>query len=82
MPSEFQPLADAIYRDRVLRARRTPPAEKLLDGARLFAGVAERMKAGIRLRKPHLSEREVAEELRRILRRLAQVQNAPMAPLP
>src|SRR5437868_128163 len=29
-------LVDDIYRERVLRARRTPPEEKLLDGARLF----------------------------------------------
>jgi hypothetical protein len=27
-----QELVDAIYRERVLRARRTPPEDKLLDG--------------------------------------------------
>lgn len=51
MPNrEFEPLADALYRERILRAWRTPPVEKRLDGPRLFAGVAERMKADIRLR--------------------------------
>ena len=36
MNSEFQSLADAIYRERVLRARQTPPEERLLDGIRLY----------------------------------------------
>jgi len=30
--SDFQPLADALYRERVRRARRTPPEERILDG--------------------------------------------------
>jgi hypothetical protein len=32
---EIDRLADAIYRDKVLRARAEDPAEKLLDGIRL-----------------------------------------------
>ena len=34
--SDFQPLADALYRERVLRARRTPPEERMLEGIRMF----------------------------------------------
>ena len=42
MESEFKPLADAIYRERVLRARRTPPEERLLDGVRLYDQALDR----------------------------------------
>ena len=35
--SEIALLADAIYRDKVLRARRQDPVQKLLDGFDLFA---------------------------------------------
>ena len=40
-------IADALYRDRVLQARRTPVTEKLFDGGNLFDDVCERMRAGI-----------------------------------
>ena len=43
---------DDIYRERILRARRTPPGQKLRDGAILFDEVCERMKAGIRSQFP------------------------------
>jgi hypothetical protein len=33
---DINELADAIYRDRVLRARAEDPCEKLMDGFRLF----------------------------------------------
>src|SRR6516162_4423167 len=68
-----QELVDDIYRERVLRARRTPPIEKLLDGPRLFAEVCERMKAGLRDENPGADEDRIRELLLRriaILRRL------------
>lgn len=63
-------LQDAIFRERVARARRTPPEEKLWDGPRLFAGVCERMMAGIRSRHPSADDKEVHELLRQQLKRL------------
>ena len=68
-------LIDAIYRDKVLRARRQPLAEKLLDGPRLYAMASEFAKAGIRAQHPEADEAEVLEILKKRLalkRRLEQ----------
>ena len=43
-------LADDIYRERVLRARRTPIEQKIAASGELFDGVCERMTAGLRTR--------------------------------
>ncbi|PHX95443.1 MAG: hypothetical protein CK546_02500 [Pedosphaera sp.] len=59
MNSEFKPLADAIYRERVLRARRTPPEERLLDGVRLYDQALERMRMGVQLQHPEAGAEEV-----------------------
>ena len=56
-------LADDLYRERILRARRTPSAEKLLDGATLFDMACRVTLAGIRAQHPNAAE----EEVRRIL---------------
>lgn len=64
---------DRIYRDRVLRARQTPPEEKLLDGARLFDMSCRVMMDGIRHEHPDADEQKVKEiliERVRLLRRL------------
>ena len=71
----YQPLEliDRIYRDRVLRARQTPPEEKLLDGARLFDMSCRIMMDGIRHEHPDADEervREILVERVRLLRRL------------
>ena len=58
-----QELIDAIYREKVLRARRMNPIEKLLDGPRLFADVCERMKAGLRAENPGVPEPRIDELL-------------------
>ena len=66
-------LIDSIYRDRVLRARQTPPEEKLLDGARLFDMSCRIMMDGIRHEHPDADEQRVKEmliERVRLLRRL------------
>jgi hypothetical protein len=54
-----QELIDDIYRERVLRARRTPPGEKLLDGPRLFDRACRIMRDGIRFQHPGATEVEV-----------------------
>ena len=68
-----QELVDAIYRDRVLRARQVPPEKKLLAGAELFEQVCERMRAGLRDENPGADEPAIEILLRKrlsLLRRL------------
>jgi hypothetical protein len=68
-------LIDSLYRERVLRARRTPLDEKLLDGPRLFARSCRIMADGIRNQYPDADEQRVQEILRErlaLLRRLEQ----------
>ena len=59
-----QELIDSIYREKVLRARRQPPGEKLLDGPRLFSAATVWTKAGIRAQHPNADEARVLELLR------------------
>jgi hypothetical protein len=65
MDNEFKPLADAIYRDRVLSARRTPPEERIMDGPRLFDYACAITLAGLRSEHPNATEVELREALRR-----------------
>ena len=68
-----QELIDDIYRERVLRARRTPGEEKLLDAARLFDFSCRIMADGIRNEYPDADEQRVQELLAQrvdLLRRL------------
>jgi hypothetical protein len=57
-------LADAIYRERVLRARRTPIEQKLLAGAELFESACQVTCDGIRHQNPGINETEVQRILR------------------
>lgn len=52
-------LVDALFAEKVRRARRTPISEKLAAGPRLFAHACETMRAGIRARKPNATPAEV-----------------------
>ena len=68
-----QELLDAIYRDRVLRARQVPPGNKLLAGGELFEQVCDRMRDGLRYENPGVGEETIEELLGRrldLLRRL------------
>jgi hypothetical protein len=67
MTGEFQPLADALYRDRVLRARRMSPEERILEGPRLFDYACSITLAGLRSETPRASEEELRQALRRRL---------------
>ena len=58
-----QELIDRMYRERVLRARQTPPEEKLLDGARLFDMSCRIMMDGIRHEYPDADEQRIKEIL-------------------
>jgi hypothetical protein len=54
-------LADAIYRERVLRARRMSPEQKFLAGAELFEMACQITLAGIRHQNPNADEHRVQE---------------------
>jgi hypothetical protein len=70
-------LADALFRERVLRARATPPEEKMLDSARLFDMACEITKSGIRQQHPDWTEEQVLDELRRRLAIRRRLENSP-----
>jgi hypothetical protein len=57
-------LADAIYKERVLRARRTPIEQKILAGAELFESACQVTCDGIRHQNPGIDEAEVQRILR------------------
>jgi hypothetical protein len=54
-----QELIDAIYRERVLRARRMSPEEKLLAGPQLFDYACRIVRDGIRNQNPGVTEEQV-----------------------
>jgi hypothetical protein len=56
-------LADAIYWERVDRARRTPPADKVLASLQLFEFTSSVMADGIRSQFPDADQRRVQEIL-------------------
>jgi hypothetical protein len=64
MNEEFRPLAEALYRERVLRARRTPLEARLMQGADLFDLGCETMLMGLRVQMPGASEAELKSALR------------------
>jgi hypothetical protein len=59
-----QALIDEIYKERVLRARRTPIEQKILAGAELFEHACQVTCAGIRLENPGADEAVVQALLR------------------
>jgi hypothetical protein len=59
--------AEAIYRERVLRARATSPDDKLVDGFRLFERACGLMRDGIRHQFPNAGPIQVEEILQRRL---------------
>ena len=56
-------LIDALYRERVLRARQMSPDEKFLAGPQIFERVCRLMKDGIRDEYPDADETRVHEIL-------------------
>ena len=72
-----QDLVDALYRDKVLRAREAPLGEKLLSGAKLFEIAWKRMLDGARAQHPDLDDAGLLELMRRRAERLRRLQEAP-----
>ena len=60
-------LKDAIFIDKVRRARRTSPGEKMLDGPRLFDQNGQLMRGAIRSPFPEFDDGQVEQEFHRRL---------------
>ena len=76
-PEEPKSLQDAIYREKVERARRMTPLEKFCVGEELFETGCKQMLGNIRGQMPDASEEERRAELKRRLaigRRLDEAQ--------
>lgn len=73
MEDLIEPLADAIYADKVRRARSAPTSRKMGWGAELFEEACERMRMGIRHQFPDADETKVEKILYERLNRLRQV---------
>ena len=71
---ESQAMMDAIFREKVRRAREISPSEKLFSGLELFEEVEARMRAGVRQEFPGASEEEVERRLRQRFARLRQIE--------
>ncbi|MFN0125970.1 MAG: hypothetical protein ACKV19_04710 [Verrucomicrobiales bacterium] len=67
--------ADAIYRDKVLRARATDPVERLLDGFRLFDEALTFTKAGVMEQLGTSDETMVMAEVERRIERIRKLQD-------
>lgn len=65
--SPYAALADEIYRERVIRARNTPPEAKFLAGEELFEYACWITLAGIRNQNPGFTDEDCRRELERRL---------------
>ena len=74
MEDTIPALADAIYREKVLRARKQTPAEKMEIGIELFENVTATIRSGIRHQFPEAGDDEVESIFAQRMRRLRQVQ--------
>ncbi len=66
---EFQPLADAIERDRFVRARRMTLEQRLVQSTALFDYACQASLAGLRSQFPAATEAELQERLRQRIKR-------------
>jgi len=69
-----QELVDDIYKERIQRARVTPPEQKLLDSFRLFEFSLGIMLDGIRDENPGADDKRVQELLARRFEILTQLE--------
>lgn len=65
--AETRQLMDSIFIEKILRARRTPMDEKILDGPRLFDLNCALARSGIRSQFPDFDDEQVENELGRRL---------------
>lgn len=73
--------SDARFADlaKVRQARRMSEEERVLAGPRLFAGVCERMKEGLRDEQPNAPEEEIHRQLLQRLARLRKLDTSSHA---
>lgn len=76
MSESIPELAEAIYREKLERARRMTPAERLLAGPRLFDLASEWVKAGIRAQYPDADADAVERIFRARLALARRLENA------
>lgn len=62
---ESQPLIDEIFREKVLRARATPPEQRFLEGFELFEMGMVLMRDSVRAQHPEFTADEVDREVSR-----------------
>ena len=65
--NETKQLMDSIFIGKIMRGRRTPMDEKILDGPRLFDMNCLLARNGIRSQYPEFTDEQVENELRRRL---------------
>ena len=70
MPASLVMLAEALYREEVMRARLMRPEDKLLEGPRLFDRACRVMADGIRHRHPELDDQQVLARVEAQLNRV------------
>ncbi len=63
-------LADALYREEVMRAKAMRSDEKLLEGPRLFDRACRLMADGVRHRHPELDDKAVLAKVVELLDRV------------
>ena len=71
--SDIKPLADAIFRERVERARRMTPGQKIALGFTLFEQSCGLMRSGIHMQFPDADETEVQRIFRQRLDTLRRI---------
>lgn len=76
MSSEFQPLADALYWEKVERARRIKPEDRMQAGAELFDYACSITLTALREQMPGKDEAQLLEALRRRLAIKRQLEEA------
>ena len=67
MNSEFKSVADALFWEKVERARQMTSEERMIEGVRMFDRECEAMRLKILRANPTFSEANVAKEIRRRL---------------
>ncbi len=76
MNPEVKPLADAIYRERVQRARQMAPEERIAAGPELFDYACSITLAALREQLPGATEAELLAALRQRLDRASKLDDA------
>lgn len=70
------PLEDTLYREEVLRARAMAPADRLVEGFRLFERACRVMADGVRHQHPDLDEAAVTAFVRARLDRIRAIERS------